>query len=298
MHTLWISRGSAPFALRSEETRLFYEPTEAWSRSALELCLSERPDHVDIVPQDRADAEVIESAQALAHACGATFGRDTQRPSEAASIPRVLHQLWIGPKRPPLEAMQTWETHNPDLERVVWNEAMLDRWLPRDEVEHAMTCHEINGRADVLRYHILSRFGGVFVDADAVCLARLPAGLFELGAWTCFEDERRMPGLLAAGYMGSSPGHPLMNDLSRRCRAMDLDAFSQRYRAWEFVGNLLLTNVARTLPARVLSRLPSRCFIGTHHSGDASPGRWPQYAEQLWGSTHGYDRPELSGASP
>jgi mannosyltransferase OCH1-like enzyme len=36
------------------------------------------------------------------------------------SIPKIIHQLWIGPKQPPIELMKTWKEKNPDYEYIHW----------------------------------------------------------------------------------------------------------------------------------------------------------------------------------
>lgn len=246
--------------------------------------LRDRPDVIDPSEPD---------AEALALACAATVGEPMPRPSALGGVPRLLHQLWIGPRQPPRGAIETWRRHHPDWEHILWREDDLRSALPRHVYDHAMSHREICGRADIFRYHLLARYGGVFLDADAVCLRRLPEELGTFDFWTCFEAEDVRPGLLALGYMACAPSHPAMVDLANRVSAMDLPWASSRYRAWEFVGNQLLTNVVRLLPPRSVAILPSRCFIGTHHTGTPSPGAWPQFAEQRWGSTKGYDHAGL-----
>ena len=40
-------------------------------------------------------------------------------------IPKIIHQLWIGPKPAPTKLMQTWKDKNPDFEYILWNEAEI-----------------------------------------------------------------------------------------------------------------------------------------------------------------------------
>ena len=38
------------------------------------------------------------------------------------SIPKIIHQLWIGTKPAPITLMNTWKEKNPDFEYIFWNE--------------------------------------------------------------------------------------------------------------------------------------------------------------------------------
>ena len=87
------------------------------------------------------------------------------------SIPKIIHQLWIGTKPAPITLMNTWKDKNPDFEYIFWNEQeFINRKMhfkcqnKIDEIE------EINGKADILRWEILYKYGGVFIDADSICI--------------------------------------------------------------------------------------------------------------------------------
>ena len=38
------------------------------------------------------------------------------------SIPKIIHQLWIGPKPAPTKLMDTWKDKNPNFTYIRWNE--------------------------------------------------------------------------------------------------------------------------------------------------------------------------------
>ncbi len=39
-----------------------------------------------------------------------------------SKIPKIIHQIWIGPKPRPSKFMETWAKKNPDFEYILWNE--------------------------------------------------------------------------------------------------------------------------------------------------------------------------------
>jgi glycosyltransferase involved in cell wall biosynthesis len=194
-------------------------------------------------------------------------------------IPKIIHQIWIGPLPPPQEMMDTWRRKHPDWEYMVWRD--LTGWENQAQID-AMS--EWNGRADIMRYEILERFGGVLVDADSICVQALDSSFLEHKAFACWENETVRPGLIAAGYVGAEEGSPFM----RAC----IDAIKTRSlagrRAWETVGPGLITELAKDHPE--LHVYPARTFIPMHCTGTPAPGDAPIYAHQFWGSTFGYDK--------
>ena len=43
------------------------------------------------------------------------------------NIPKIIHQLWIGDKPPPIKALNTISKNNPDCEYILWDEDMLNK---------------------------------------------------------------------------------------------------------------------------------------------------------------------------
>jgi hypothetical protein len=42
-------------------------------------------------------------------------------------IPKILHQIWIGPKPAPTNLMKTWKDKHPDFEYILWTEQEIQR---------------------------------------------------------------------------------------------------------------------------------------------------------------------------
>lgn len=200
-------------------------------------------------------------------------------------IPKILHQIWIGPKPAPERLMQTWLERHTEWTYKLWtNETATAGWENHRAID-AMP--EWNGKADIMRYEILEREGGVLVNADSRCLQPLSDEMLEHEAFACWEHEYERAGLIAAGYVGAVQGSALMRECINTIAAMPIELLSGgAHRAWETVGPGLLTRASRGHPLRVY---PARTFIPKHFSGALAPGSYPVYADQLWGSTLGYD---------
>ena len=84
--------------------------------------------------------------------------------------------------------------------------APLDRSdLPRLGDSRSLERYSNFGEAsDVLRYEILSRHGGVYVDTDVECLRSLEPLVDDASAFAAYAR----PGLIGSAVVGAVPGHP------------------------------------------------------------------------------------------
>lgn len=100
------------------------------------------------------------------------------------SIPKTLHFIWLGPKDFPRESIanvQSWKQKHPQWKMKFWTDRR--RPMPLDGMEEIIIdrmhspdlalCYDKTDnfaeKADLLRYEILHREGGVYVDHDVRC---------------------------------------------------------------------------------------------------------------------------------
>ena len=87
------------------------------------------------------------------------------------SIPKIIHQIWLGPNKRPKIWMDSWEfdyiKQNPDWKYKLWTEKEINelKLINRDKYDREPT---YPGKSDIARYEILNQFGGVFIDADSL----------------------------------------------------------------------------------------------------------------------------------
>ena len=213
-------------------------------------------------------------------------------------IPKIIHQLWVGPKSPPTEMMDTWKEHHPDWEYMFWNEESIKEHFPNglhNQVQYDLM-PEWNGKCDIARYEILQKFGGFFVDADAVCLKPLEDYLLENDSFSCYENEYLRGQLIAAGYLGCVKQCQLMWHLINKIHNMERQQLHpeagvqpgthKQLIAWQSVGPVLLSQTVHELKYRNLAVYPSFYFIPKHYTKQHNyEGPFKPYADQFWGST-------------
>lgn len=223
------------------------------------------------------------------------------------SIPKIIHQLWIGPKTPPNKFMNTWkDKHEKEgFEYIRWTEAeMKKRGFHSQLTNKINDMNEINGKADILRWELLYEYGGFFVDADAYCVEPVTYLVDKYKAFVGYENEQvRGAGwcpageyndvlanthpLIATGTMAFPPKHELPRLAIEWIKNNDISIERTGKRAWRTVGPGLLTRLYWEQKWEDITVLPSHLFLPIHATGLTYNGRDKIYANQEWGSTKG-----------
>lgn len=126
----------------------------------------------------------------------------------AVTIPRVIHQVWLGPNPFPdrFAAFQAgWRHHHPDWEFRFWTEKTLPGELRCSAIAERM--RDPVERCDLMRLEVLWREGGVYVDCDFECRRPIDALLEGTGFFVAYIGPNRVNHAL----MGAVAGHPILD---------------------------------------------------------------------------------------
>lgn len=134
-------------------------------------------------------------------------------------IPRVIHRMWLGGEEPEWTRpfRDTWLL--PGWMIRTWDDDTVETMFPLrnqdiyDEAAKICPNHVGQLRSDVLRYEILHRHGGVYIDHDFECLRPFDPLLEGVSCFTAWEIQDRS---LANGFMGAEIGHGFIDTLIRR----------------------------------------------------------------------------------
>ena len=124
-------------------------------------------------------------------------------------IPRIFHQIWVGPDPFPDEFavyQQTWLDLNPGWELRFWTDENFPRPEELRRPEAAERLRAPWERGDIFRLEILWREGGVHVDTDFECRKPIEPLIEDVELFIGL----RKPGKVNGALMGSIPGHPLL----------------------------------------------------------------------------------------
>lgn len=212
-------------------------------------------------------------------------------------IPRKLHFIWVGDESlRPDTYIETWKREHPDFEIRVWgNRDWKERdWINAKQMECVASLDRgLAGVADLMRWEILLSEGGFALDADSVCLQRLPDWLFSCGLFAGWENEYARPGLVANGYVGAKPGHEVVKSVVDRIHRIPnitrhfvwKKLRYKKRKIWQTTGPVPLTEAIFQSESRDVTILPSHFFLPIHHSGEVYSGDGPVYACEVFAGT-------------
>ena len=87
-------------------------------------------------------------------------------------IPKIIHQIWIDDKPPPYQYLNTWKNAHPDWTYYLWDNESVARETFTNQVL-IDTYPAIVSKVDLIRYELLYKYGGIYIDADIICLKPL-----------------------------------------------------------------------------------------------------------------------------
>lgn len=202
--------------------------------------------------------------------------------AEPVSIPKIIHQLWVGPKPRPDKWMNTWKEKHPLWQYRLWgnDEIRGVHWENQKHLDYYWDRQIWHGVSDICTYEILYHNGGFMVGADSVCLAPIDELFYnDFDAYGVYEHEQLRPGLispLAACKPGSLFARELIDGLRRK------DAVGE---PWKTVGNQYMGEMFRKTRANV-KIFPSHYFNRPHFADNKEyDGPDKIYARQLWGTS-------------
>jgi hypothetical protein len=130
-------------------------------------------------------------------------------------IPRTIHRVWLGGSPIPEEHEcfgRTFAQHHPDWEMRLWTDADLPGLdIGATERKRSRTHSELS---NLVRYEVLHRHGGVYVDTDVECLRPLTPLLRGIDAFAALEDHNG----IGNAILGSVAGHPVFARAARLAR--------------------------------------------------------------------------------
>lgn len=201
-------------------------------------------------------------------------------------IPKKLGQIWIGPYKPPTDAMKTWQEKHPGWEYTLydndflWGGAVTD-WKLLPHIREYWTLMQFAGVADCMRYELLYRHGGFLAEADSICLHPVDGLFSKTCAYTVYENEF-LRGDLVSPIFACEPHNPFVGELIQRISEVDPLKLSEPSTS---TGNLFVARTIRELQPKIVV-FPSHYFNPDHYTGETYKGSDVIYARQLWGTTH------------
>ncbi len=135
-------------------------------------------------------------------------------------IPKIIHQIYITEDDTAIPAIykqlqQTWVRHHPAWRYILWQRSDIERFglINQKQFDEA-TVPAV--KADIARYEILYRLGGLYVDTDFLCLK--PFDIlhhcydFYAGMEPVIRDKEGLDRnfIIGQALIACKPGHPIL----------------------------------------------------------------------------------------
>lgn len=139
-------------------------------------------------------------------------------------IPKIIHQIYEDLEGPPAYLKKislSWKEKNPDWQYRFWNKNDIDVFLNKYFPEYIESYNSFQydvQRWDVIRYLILYKIGGLYVDMDYECLENITPLLCNIECAMGLEPEGNivrfsLPYVVGNAFMASVPYHPYFKDI-------------------------------------------------------------------------------------
>ena len=141
-----------------------------------------------------------------------------------AAIPKKLHMIWVGENQPPTyveKNFNSWKSLMPGWECKLWsNDDITSDVFP---VELVNSCTIGAQKADIMRYFIIKKFGGVYVDSDVTPHRSLDTIFTDCRNIVACHDLQLTWGYIAIGFFAAVPNHHVMNEICELCYTVELN---------------------------------------------------------------------------
>jgi len=217
-------------------------------------------------------------------------------PETKPKIPKIIHVIWINGKiddfNVPKELRKyivTWIEKHPDWKFKLWTDADVAQ-IELDNQDLYDDATNFGVKSDILKYELVYRYGGVYVDTDFECLK--PMDIFH----HCYDFYTGIQPLdtqylqLGAALFGATPGHPILKHVIKTMKK----SYNSHKGAPAKTGPIHFTRaffeIADTLDTIDIA-FPASYFYplgGQEKTSDVDRDKWEQlgaYAVHWWGMT-------------
>lgn len=109
-------------------------------------------------------------------------------------IPKTIHYIWLGPNKKPetwAGILKSWETYAPSYSIKEWDDTSLVEFDLPPYFHRAIQEKKYAFASDVLRCHILARYGGIYFDIDEKLLRPLPEEFLNADFFTAYYHNKK-----------------------------------------------------------------------------------------------------------
>ncbi len=189
--------------------------------------------------------------------------------------PKIIHQIWSGIEEPLPKHFEilgeTWKENHPSWEYILWDNDRMNMFIQKFYPQY---WNKYNGfkyniqRWDAIRYLILDKMGGMYVDFDSESLKSMEPLIKDNTC--CFSIEpaehfvaHNLPLLINNAIMLSMPEHPFMKIIIKKVfeKYPDKQFRHRNLEILETTGPLMLTHLYEEYDSKELVYLMPAKYV-------------------------------------
>lgn len=275
LHNEWLpSRQAQVKVERSVMETSSYRAKVAWLGAVTAMCLAGYDFRVD-----SGDEQGVFTRRGGADAAAATA---------PCSIPAVVHQTWktvdIRTHSPDaVECNSALRRHSPDFFHVHWTDFEIMDFIKEfyaDQFNYYLRLNMNIKRADIARYLILHKFGGVYFDLDVelkVPLRQLvPPNEASFISYRSKEFEKRKDPFAGNAFFACSPASPVVWAVVRHAMGFSNPAVKDGFGVLLHTGPMALGLIVQRVQSRPADFVPNQIIKIFNSSviGNVEDGPW------------------------
>jgi inositol phosphorylceramide mannosyltransferase catalytic subunit len=124
-------------------------------------------------------------------------------------IPKIIHQIWLGSTFPQKFSFYTnsWLKYHPEWEYKLWTDNDIEEFVLVNKKLFDETPN-YGQKADIARYEILYKYGGLYIDVDFEGLRSFDLFHHAYTFYTGVSNTQELE--LNNALIGAAPGHPIL----------------------------------------------------------------------------------------
>jgi len=152
------------------------------------------------------------------------YNKNIKQNNKPHKIPKIIHQIWLGDSIPNklYEYMDSIKSANPGYEYRLWTDVEAEEFEFKNK-ELFDSCKNSGQKSDILRYAILEKFGGIYLDTDFIGVKSFDE-LLHLDFFTGVAYDKEPT--LFNGLIGCVPNYELLTDLNDIQEVNDYDGMA------------------------------------------------------------------------
>ncbi len=195
-------------------------------------------------------------------------------------IPKIIHQIWVGPNNIPEKLsnlMDGIKRLHPEYQYRLWTDKDLtpENFLNLDYITSATRYAQ---KADIMRFEILYRYGGIYFDTDFELFKNI-SPLLTNDLVVCNEDENT-DHYITNAFIASSVGNANMKRCVDNIPSCPLNGMGggANYETgpWYLRKNMVIDDKVRILPTHVM--------YPVHYNQKNDP--FPKFSSETYGVHH------------